>query len=324
MESLTKNKKTDKEIVELLKKSQCLDGKVVEIEELTKGSFNAVYRVQLSNGNQCVLKIAPNPSMPVLRNEKNVMRSESDSLKLIRKHTSIPVPEVLHYSDDLLYCDSPFMIMQWMNGKDYQYEYNTYSDETNKNILFELGEMTYDFHKIKGNGFGALGENNAKLSNWKKAFSKLFQNLLEDGIDANVKLPFDYDYLFDLESKANPFLDDVKTPCLLHGDLWLGNVLVHNGKISALIDFERAVWGDPLMEYPFGLLRNNRNFLTGYANFIFDNSDVSVKIRRAIYNLYHHLIVVIEKPYRGFKSGASNYFVNQKIIAETKCIEKLF
>ena len=34
---------------------------------------------------------------------------------------------------------------------------------------------------------------------------------------------------------------DGGVPGLVHGDLWLGNVLIHGGKIAAILDFEYAV-----------------------------------------------------------------------------------
>lgn len=324
MESLTKNKKTTHEIVQLLKESLGLEADAAAVSELTEGSFNAVYKIVLNNGARYVLKIAPNPEALIRRNEKEIMSAEVEALRFIKKQTAVPAPEVLCYSKKSSCCDSPFLIMQWMNGEDYLRASNDYSQEERKDILFELGAMTCDFHQIHGAAFGLLGEGGGRFPKWSEAFSSLFQNTLEDGVDAKVTLPVAYDALIKLEEKAIPFLNDVVTPCLIHGDLWMGNVLVHNGKISALLDFERSLWGDPLMEYPFGLLRNNADFLKGYQHSAMEEPDFSMQLRRALYTLYHYLIVIIEKPYRGFKTGASDYFVNQKLIAQVKLIENLF
>lgn len=323
MESLTKNKKGNSEIAVLIKEALGSQTNIADISELTKGSFNAVYKITLADKSQCALKIAPNASAPILRNEKNIMKAEVRALHIIKAHTAMPAPEILYASETSSLCDSPFAIMQWMKGEEYQTAAPGYSDEAKNAVLSELGKMTHAFHQIYGTAFGPLGNESAQFSTWYDAFSALFQNILEDGIAANVKLPFDYDYLFKLEEKGKPFLKDVTTPCLIHGDLWPGNILVSNGKISALLDFERSLWGDPLMEYPFGLIRNNKAFLKGYGPFSFDASGVSAQVRRTLYNLYHYLIVIIEKPYRGFKSGNADYFVTQKIIAEANSLKNL-
>jgi len=40
----------------------------------------------------------------------------------------------------------------------------------------------------------------------------------------------------------------VNAPALLHGDFWLGNLLWHEGKLAAIIDWEDAMIGDPLAD----------------------------------------------------------------------------
>ena len=71
-----------------------------------------------------------------------------------------------------------------------------------------------------------------------------------------------------------------------------------------------------------------------------DFSDINIEIRRILYNLYHYLVVKIEKLYRGLESSiadillsltrtfpglessGANYFADQKIISQLKCIQK--
>jgi len=53
-------------------------------------------------------------------------------------------------------------------------------------------------------------------------------------------------------------LNEIKRPSLLHGDLWTSNVLVRREKnsvrIVAVLDSDRASWGDPLADWIFSLL----------------------------------------------------------------------
>jgi len=48
-------------------------------------------------------------------------------------------------------------------------------------------------------------------------------------------------------------LDEIKTPRLIHGDLWLRNILIghRNGSygITAILDWDRCLWGDPYFEW---------------------------------------------------------------------------
>ena len=43
-------------------------------------------------------------------------------------------------------------------------------------------------------------------------------------------------------------LAPVSRPSLLHGDFWPGNVLFHEGRLAAVIDWEDAAWGDALCD----------------------------------------------------------------------------
>ena len=186
-----------------------------------------------------------------------------------------------------------------------------------------MGKLTRKIHSVKEEKFGLLGQPDLQFDTWRDAFFKIFQNILEDGIAANVKLPYGYDYYYNLLDATIPCLEKVTEACLLHGDLWPGNVLVKDNKISAILDFERSIWGDPLMEYPFGLISEKEYFSQGYFDtYKWDFSDINIEIRRILYNLYHYLVVKIEKLYRGLESSGANYFADQKIISQLKCIQK--
>lgn len=50
---------------------------VLDCVEVTGGTFNTVYRLRLADGTGAVLKIAPDPTMPILSYEKDVLRTEA-------------------------------------------------------------------------------------------------------------------------------------------------------------------------------------------------------------------------------------------------------
>lgn len=61
------------------------------------------------------------------------------------------------------------------------------------------------------------------------------------------------------------FFEEVTVPCLVHWDLWEGNVFVSGGKITGIIDWERALWADPLLELGFRTYDDPADFLEGYG-----------------------------------------------------------
>ena len=113
-------------------------------------------------------------------------------------------------------------------------------------------------------------------------------------------------------AKAAPLaisVDEVTTPVLVHFDLWDGNILVESGsaghRIGALIDAERAFWGDPLAEFVslalFTDIEQDTAFLHGYrAAGGTVTFDLAARQRLALYRAYLYLIMWVETAPRGF------------------------
>jgi aminoglycoside phosphotransferase (APT) family kinase protein len=96
---------------------------------------------------------------------------------------------------------------------------------------------------------------------------------------------------------------------LVHFDLWDGNILVESGparhRIGALIDAERAFWGDPLAEFVslalYGDIERDAAFLDGYrAAGGAISFDIAARQRLSLYRAYLYLIMWVETAPRGF------------------------
>ncbi|WMT42230.1 phosphotransferase [Paenibacillus sp. D2_2] len=126
----------------------------------------------------------------------------------------------------------------------------------------------------------------------------MFDGILADARDAGVVLPMTEEEIWSLLDQAQDSLAEVKTPCLVHWDLWDGNVFVQDGRITGLIDCERALWGDYLLEYNFRAVSGqSADFLRGYG---IEQLTPSEKTRNQIYELYLVLILHIECAYRKY------------------------
>ena len=102
-------------------------------------------------------------------------------------------------------------------------------------------------------------------------------------------------------------LDEVDRPALVHFDLWDGNVLAVQGRLAGLVDGERYLYGDPLVDFvsPVVLRRVEDEpahpFVRGYAAatgtpVVFD---APARRRLALYRIYLYLIMIVEVPSRG-------------------------
>jgi aminoglycoside phosphotransferase (APT) family kinase protein len=127
----------------------------------------------------------------------------------------------------------------------------------------------------------------------------MLRGVLADGRDAGVELPAS-DTAIELEIERHlDALREVDQPRFVHWDLWDGNVFVEHGKITGLIDFERALWGDPLMEVYFGRFNQSEGFSRGYGLAVATQNQ---QRRRAMYDFYLDMILWIECTFRQYEN----------------------
>ncbi|MCL2577603.1 MAG: phosphotransferase [Defluviitaleaceae bacterium] len=318
MESLSKNKLSNSQINSLAKKAF---GKAAdEISENNIGEFSALYILKLA-GKEVVLKIAPKDNVRVLRYEKNAMKTEVDALKLVKANTSVPVPAVLFYDTSKELCDSDYFFAEKINGDNFNSISLELSPEQNNDILFQLGKLNRQINSIEHSKFGRLIQPDKQVDNWQTTFMNITTDLLDDSKDLDIKLPVS---CVEIESILKSFIfacGDVKTSKLVHWDLWQGNVLVKNNKITGIIDFERALYADVLMEAFFRKYAMNEHFCAGYG-IDFSAPDNNIKIRLALYDLYIALIWVIEYYYRRYDQSQLSWREEQLVMA-CKAFESL-
>ncbi len=300
MYSLTKNPITLDTAQKIVAEHFGTKRRLDKLEELGGGFYNAAYLLELDDGLKYVLKIAPRASVPILRYEKDILRAEVEVMRLVKERTEIPLPAVLYYDPTFTLVNSEFYIMDFLPGVALNIVRKQLSIETQYGIDFQLGRFLRQMNDIAGDSFGcfALPEQSAPI--WRAGFDRILQNVLQDGKDIQVELPRSYDDLLAQMQECYAVLDEITSPSLVHWDLWDGNVFINpeNGQIYGLIDFERALWADPLMEVNFGAFGENPAFLAGYGREMLDTP--AKRCRRVMYNIYLFLIMVIECYYRQY------------------------
>lgn len=269
-------------------------------EELKEGYFNTAYLLQLSDGRKCVLKIAPPDEVRTLTYEKNIMKTEVEVINLARTQTEMPVPEIYCYDSTRRHIGSDYYMMEYFAGTPLHKLRSALSTGEQVAIDREIGRLLHQLNAIHGTWFGYPGQAQLQGANWPDVFGTLLQTVLTDGKSIGAVLPRPYDSLYEEASQRFTMLTEVTVPRLTHWDLWDGNIFVdpHTKRITGIIDFERALWADPLMEANFGVLKGDGPFMEGYGEPMFD-TETKVQ-RRHLYDLYLFLIMVIEAYYRDY------------------------
>lgn len=269
---------------------------IAEVHELKDGWFNSAYALLLNDGTRAVLKVAPAGEGGMLRYERNVMRAEVKVLRLLKRAEGVPVPEVYYYqtADSGTEC----FLMEHVPGIPYNKVKANLPKEEREQIERELGRYSRRINEIRGERFGYYALEERQGSDWADVFAEMMRGLLADAKDRSVSLPARDEEILALVQSRRDSLNEVTVPSLVHWDLWDGNVFVAEGRITGLIDCERALWGDPLMEYYFrGLAGEVPAFYEGYGKMEFTERE---KERMGLYDLYLALILHIECTYRQY------------------------
>ena len=163
----------------------------------------------------------------------------------------------------------------------------------------ELGALNREINTVVGPHFGALlGEG---FPTWREAFTAMVEDTLVDGERVEVDLGWEPDQIRAVLADNAETLDEVAVPQLVEVDLWTKNSMIRDGRIVAILDHERAVYGDPLMEagltgldMPF--FGDPSDFMAGFGLTALTPAQ---RTRRRLYSLYLALIMVVETKYRG-------------------------
>lgn len=308
MESITKNRQSPEVLRAMVARAyghaQVPEGDAW-VEELAHGWFNVAYQIDLRDGQRVVLKIAPPATVEVMTYERDMMLIEVRALTLVREGTSVPVPAV-HYCDDSReLCDAPYFFMEYIDAENLGVIKDTLSSEQYGAYDEARGAANRALNQLTGDHFGSLLGGDPKAT-WRQVFTGIVEDVLRDGQHRKVDLGWDYDLIRKLVAEHADCLNEVTQPVFIEWDLWDGNVMVRDGAIVSIIDHERALYGDPLMEAGFATLEleglgDPGSFLRGYGRESFIPSE---RMRRRLYNLHLLLIMVIETVYRGHTEPA--------------------
>lgn len=274
------------------------DAELADLSELTEGWFNAAYVLTLADGRRGVLKVAPPPDVQVMTYERDIMTTEVEAMRLVRRCTSLPVPEVLWFDTSCRRVASPLFVMEHCAGRMLSEVRPTLDTTARQGIDAQLAQYLSELAAITNPTFGLQAPGAPAFRRWSEAFGRLMSDLLDDGAARDVQLPVGADVIRHLVASSADELDEAAVPRFVHWDLWDTNVFVdpETLAVTGVIDFERALWGDPLMEGQFLARRDDETFMAAYGTRLHDGP--GARRRRLLYDVYLYVVMVVEDRYR--------------------------
>jgi fructosamine-3-kinase len=246
------------------------------ITPLIGGMIGQVYRVDLPDHTQLVVKVAASAD--------SRLSLEGYMLAYLKKHSTLPVPSVIHNSDSLL-------LMDFVEGDS---QFNSAAQRHAAELLAALHNIRSDHFGLERDTLiGGLHQPNPHSDSWIDFFCdhRLFYmagEALSAGLLPGSFLP----RIHQFGSRLSDWLTEPEFPSLIHGDVWTTNVLASGDRIAAFLD-PAIYYAHPEIELAFITLFNTFDsaFFSRYHE-LHPIAPGFFETRRDIYNLYPILVHV--------------------------------
>ena len=201
------------------------------LSPLSGGCVGDVFRAEMPSGGDLVVKVGAGLDL------------EGRMLTYLAERSSLPVPQVV-FADDAL------LVMEMLQS----------GGGLGAGVQRDAAERVAALHAItcdQGFGFdeatliGGLHQPNPWTESWRDFFAE--QRLMYMGREAERASRLPTALLGRVERFAaalDRWIDEPAQPSLIHGDMWTGNVLSANGRISGFID-PAIYYADPEIELAF-------------------------------------------------------------------------
>lgn len=301
---ITKNNLTNKTIINIFAKT-FPNKKIQNIKELTEGMFNAAYTVSFDDNSESILKVAPKSDEGLMSNEINLMSAEVQAMQIMSEYDFVHVAEVQSYDTSKSLCNSDYFIMEKIEGDNWIFVKDKMSKEEQDCIHNEIGKIQKNMSEIKNESFGLLGDSK-RFDSLYDFFYMLLNNVLHDVEAKNIDIGESTKIILQQLEKDKQIFDEVETPTLVHWDMWEGNIFVKDNHVSGVIDWERAMWGEPFMDDRFRRHNRNAEFLKGFGQTDFSENE---KKRLCWYDVLLYITMMAEVTYRQYSDDGQYHWV---------------
>ena len=242
---------------------------------LSGGCVGEVYRVDLPDGRRFVAKV-DGSAHPVLDKEGWMLR-------YLAGRSHLPVPEVVHSAPELL-------VMSFLPGRGVDGAAEPHAAE----LLADLHGITARAYGLETDTLiGGLHQPNPWTTSWLAFFREhRLRFMARTAYEAGQLPARELSRIEKLAGRLERWLEEPPGPALIHGDVWSGNVLAQNGRITGFLD-PAIYYADPEMELAFITLFHT------FGDAFFRRYDELHgirpgfwEVRRHLYNLYPLLVHV--------------------------------
>lgn len=180
----------------------------------------------IKSGKEAVLRLGPVNRHRIMGFEENLMKAEEYVYSVCRE-IDIPCSRVLVCDTSKKILDRDFMIVEYIPSVVMS---NAEIEGRKKDKLYyQLGEKLYRLHQVTGESFGFVSriQGGKSFKKWSDALIFEAEDISEKMRKAGGLSREEEADIRSVFSQNRDLLDEIRTPHLLHTDLWEGNVWRH-------------------------------------------------------------------------------------------------
>src|SRR5688500_7914312 len=224
-------------------------------QELGGGTFNTTYFITFSDQRKVILRVSPPQTADTPWDEALLMRREHSMQPFFAPiATLMPKTLLVDFTRQLI--DRDYMFQTFIEGERWDNVVNELSSSENDILWEQFGNLLKLIHNVHGKTFG-LPRPGFQFARWSQTVIDHLEHTLQFAKDNQIEVP-DLAPILEMV-RANPqWLDEIQIPRLLHGDLWLFNILITHAEndpaIVGVLDADRSWWGDPMADWTMFIL----------------------------------------------------------------------
>ncbi|MEF2293827.1 aminoglycoside phosphotransferase family protein [Virgibacillus dokdonensis] len=201
---------------------------VLQWNEVDDSHSSTVYQCTLLHGENVYLKI-PFTKLKFQR--------ELSAYEILQG--SVPIPYLINYWSGDEECPGAFLISA-LKGK-------PLTAKTTPTVAYQVGTLHAKMHSVTPPTNGDFIGINNEFDNWSNFIERQFQSFAADVRDIlDERL---YEKAIEKYKKMKQQLPSPDGPSFVHMDFRPANIIVHDGSISGVIDFESARFGSTEIDF---------------------------------------------------------------------------
>jgi aminoglycoside phosphotransferase (APT) family kinase protein len=266
---------------------------VVSARELSGGTFNRTFLIAFLD-QQVILRIAPPTTADVAWHERQLMRREHHIQPFFAAVAHfMPRTLMTDFTQQLSACD--YVFQSFIEGERWEDIADSFTTEESEHLWEQFGRITRTIHDTAGTSFGGPYPM-TEYRTWSQTILDRFERVIAAMNEVQLDLT-DIQSIFTAAQDHTTMLDEIQQPHLLHGDLWLFNILIGRSaagpNIVGILDADRAWWGDPLADWTMFVLAKSESsetkpshdqFWRGYGEI---EQTTGIEFRKAVYEAMH-------------------------------------